>query len=47
MIVGIFLPYIRIQLIKVQLEFTALNGRNQMNNLNYKQVSGSRNYTLL
>lgn len=37
MIVGIFLPYIRTQLIKVQLEFITLNGQNQMYNLNYKQ----------
>lgn len=36
MIVGIFLPYIRTQLIKIQLEFTVLNSQNQMYALNYK-----------
>lgn len=36
MIVGIFLLYIKTQLIEVQLEFTALNGENQMYDLNYK-----------
>lgn len=39
MIVGIFLSYIRTQLIKVQLEFTALNGQHQMYDLNYKYKS--------
>lgn len=36
MIVGIFLPCIRIQLIKIQLEFIVLSGQNQMYALNYK-----------
>lgn len=39
MIVGIFLLYIKTPLIKVQLEFTVLNGQNQMHDLNYKQKS--------
>lgn len=39
MIVGIFLLYIKTQLIKVQLEFTVLSGQNQMYDLNYKSTA--------
>ena len=44
MIVGIFLLYIKTLLIKVQLEFTVLNGQNQMHDLNYKQKSTALSY---
>lgn len=44
MTVGIFLPYIRTQLIKIQLEFTVLNGQINVCLELQTQVECNRNY---